>query len=307
MDRPAAQEVIVLVEHADAGDLAAIGARLDVRERAHARVERGASLAVEVRDDVGQVGFARRAVEAGGEPVSHRRRGPDHDRRGGDPGRRQPATAPHAGTSRPASSRSTRSAISAAARSWVTSTTERPSSAPARSRRSTSAPASTSRLPVGSSASTTVGSLTSARAIAKRCCSPPESWDGSEAATGPQPEPVDQLAAAPSGVRVRAAHARREQHVRLPGQLGQQVEELEDEAHPAPPQRAQRALRGARHALAADLDDPGVGAVEPAEQVQQRRLARARAPEHRDDLAGGHLEVRAVEHAPRRPAVAEAS
>ena len=35
-----------------------------------------------------------------------------------------------------------------------------------------------SRLPVGSSARRTSGSLTSARAIATRCCWPPESWLG---------------------------------------------------------------------------------------------------------------------------------
>ena len=35
-----------------------------------------------------------------------------------------------------------------------------------------------SRLPVGSSARMTVGSLTSARAMATRCCWPPESCDG---------------------------------------------------------------------------------------------------------------------------------
>ena len=35
-----------------------------------------------------------------------------------------------------------------------------------------------SRLPVGSSASSSGGSLTSARAMATRCCCPPDSWFG---------------------------------------------------------------------------------------------------------------------------------
>jgi hypothetical protein len=35
-----------------------------------------------------------------------------------------------------------------------------------------------SRLPVGSSASSSGGWLTNARAIETRCCSPPESWSG---------------------------------------------------------------------------------------------------------------------------------
>ena len=46
---------------------------------------------------------------------------------------------------------------------------------------------------------------------------------------------------------------------------------------------------------------PASGPVEPAEHVQQRRLPRARAAQDRDDLAARDLELRAVEHAPRRP------
>ena len=115
----------------------------------------------------------------------------------------------------------------------------------------------------------------------------------------PQPEPVDQLAAALLGVRMRAAHPAREQHVRLPAQLGQQVEELEDEPDPPAAQRAQPALGGPVTRSPPTSMRPASGAVEPAEQVQQRRLARPRAAEHRDELAGCDLEVGAVQHAPR--------
>ena len=41
-----------------------------------------------------------------------------------------------------------------------------------------------SRLPVGSSAMIRRGSWTSARAIAVRCCSPPDSWFGQLVALG---------------------------------------------------------------------------------------------------------------------------
>ena len=58
-------------------------------------------------------------------------------------------------------------------------------------------------------------------------------------------------------------------------------------------------------ALAGDLDAPRLGPVEPAEHVQQRRLARAGAPEHRDDLAGLDVEIGPVEHPPRGTALAE--
>ena len=40
--------------------------------------------------------------------------------------------------------------------------------------------------------------------------------------------------------------------------------------------------------------------VEASEQVQQRRLAAAGAPQHRDDLAGVDTEGDAVEHTPGR-------
>ena len=42
----------------------------------------------------------------------------------------------------------------------------------------TCSPVAESRLPVGSSAKSSLGSVTKARATATRCCSPPESWRG---------------------------------------------------------------------------------------------------------------------------------
>ena len=44
-----------------------------------------------------------------------------------------------------------------------------------------------SRLPVGSSASSTSGSFTSARAMATRCICPPESWFGVWPPRAPSP------------------------------------------------------------------------------------------------------------------------
>jgi hypothetical protein len=83
------------------------------------------------------------------------------------------------------------------------------------------------------------------------------------------------------------------------------VEELEHEADVPPPQRREPPLAGARDALAGDLDRPRLWPVEPADQVQERRLARAGAPEHRDDLTRLDREVRAVEHAPRGATLSE--
>src|SRR6267378_1238792 len=86
--------------------------------------------------------------------------------------RRSPAT-------RPSRSDTTRSARSASASSWVTSSSVVPRSRLSAKRRSTTAaPVAESRLPVGSSASRSGGSSAMARASATRCCSPPESWAG---------------------------------------------------------------------------------------------------------------------------------
>src|SRR3954469_11234749 len=80
---------------------------------------------------------------------------------------------------RPSARRMTRSACAAATGSWVTITTVWPStSTTSRRRPSTSRPVLVSSAPVGSSAKTTSGRVTSARAIATRCCWPPESWEG---------------------------------------------------------------------------------------------------------------------------------
>ena len=64
-------------------------------------------------------------------------------------------------------------------RSWVTTTRVQPRfSCCSRSSSKISSPPLRSRFPVGSSASKTIGSLIKARAIATRCCWPPESFDG---------------------------------------------------------------------------------------------------------------------------------
>jgi hypothetical protein len=73
----------------------------------------------------------------------------------------------------------TRWACRTTAPSWLTSTSVSPRSRHSFASRSMiSSLVSSSRLPVGSSASTTRGSLTRARAIATRCCWPPDSSDG---------------------------------------------------------------------------------------------------------------------------------
>ena len=81
--------------------------------------------------------------------------------------------------SRPSARKTTRSAKEAATGSWVTITMVcRSSSTIVLSIRSTSPLVAESSAPVGSSANNTSGRVIRARAIATRCCCPPDIWLG---------------------------------------------------------------------------------------------------------------------------------
>src|SRR3972149_1564540 len=82
-----------------------------------------------------------------------------------------------------------------------------------------------SRLPVGSSARTILGSLTTARARATRCCSPPESSLGRWCSRSFSPS------------RSTVTSKRGDGSVAVGREVGQKVEALEDEADLAPPQQ----------------------------------------------------------------------
>ena len=107
----------------------------------------------------------------------------------------------------------TRSAQAAADGSWVTITSVRPpSSTVSRSSASTARPERVSSAPVGSSAKITSGSPTSARAIATRCCWPPEScagrWRGAVAEADALERLADDRRAAAAGRRAATAARR---------------------------------------------------------------------------------------------------
>ena len=70
---------------------------------------------------------------------------------------------------------------------WVTTTMVVPAAFSSASRARMEAPVAESRLPVGSSASTIAGWPATARAIATRCRSPPDSWVGRAASLWPSP------------------------------------------------------------------------------------------------------------------------
>jgi hypothetical protein len=94
-----------------------------------------------------------------------------------------------------------------------------------------------------------------------------------------------------------AGEQRRQLDVVRHGQVPDQVEELEHEADLAPAHVGPFRLGVAVDAAAAELDLARGRPVEPAEQVEQRRLAAAAGPGDRDELALGHLGVDAAQGA----------
>ena len=156
------------------------------------------------------------------------------------------------------------------------------------------APASESRLPVGSSANRTVGRVIRARAIATRCCWPPDSCGGPVAAALGEADAGDQRVDL-VGRRPLAGDREREQDVLLRRQRREQVERLEHEADVRAAQSREVAVLHARDVLAGDPDGARGGRVEAGEQVHERRLAGARRAHDGRELAGGQVERDAAE------------
>ena len=71
--------------------------------------------------------------------------------------------------------------------------------------------------------------------------------------------------------------------------------ELEDEPQGAVAERAQCRFVVCEHVLAADLDPAGLGPVERAQHVEERRLPHTRGPDDRQHLARGDVEVEVLE------------
>ena len=107
--------------------------------------------------------------------------------------------------SSPSRIRMTRRAWSATSGSCVIRTMVRPDACSSANSDSTSAVECESRLPVGSSARISAGSVTRARATATRCCWPPDSSPGRCSVRSPRPDPRQRierpLACARSGGR----------------------------------------------------------------------------------------------------------
>ena len=137
-------------------------------------------------------------------------------------------------------------ARSATRGSWVTTITVRPLSWRRPNRRMIAAPVAESRLPVGSSASRIAGWVTSARAIATRCCSPPDSWFGRWPCPGREADGLEGRQGLAPAVGVPAV-GERQRDVVDGGRPGEQVPLLEDEAHVPVADVRQGIVAEARH------------------------------------------------------------
>ena len=176
--------------------------------------------------------------------------------------------------------------------SWVTTTRLRPcSTVRARSRVRTMVELAWSRAPVGSSAKTTDGSATSARAMATRCCSPPDRSSGAWSMRSARPTMVNS-----SQARSRVEASDRPSRTRGMATFSQALRPGRSRNDwNTKPKRARRSPARAssvRWALSTPVDEQGAPRwpVDEAEQLEEGRLARAAAPADGDQLTGGHLE-----------------
>ena len=163
-----------------------------------------------------------------------------------------------------------------------------------------------SRLPVGSSATISGGSLASARAIATRCCCPPEVLDGSLRAWSAMPTRSSRSIA--RSKRSRGVHS-------PPKSIGSITFSTTVRVGSSWKNWKITPIVRPRHSAVLPSDSPARSwpadghraagrPVDAGDHVHQRRLAAARPPDDRDELAPVHLEVDAVER-PERPRVGD--
>ena len=164
-----------------------------------------------------------------------------------------------------------------------------------------------SKSPVGSSATINVGSVTIARAMPTRCCWPPDSCPGrcdQAIRKADEVEGRQHLSACRSAAE-SGSSKQRQLDILVGRQHGQQVVELEDEADVPRPPAGELAFGHRRDFGVADADFAGRRLVEPGDQVEQRRLARAGRPHEREKFAGGDVERQVVQDLDRLAAAHE--
>ena len=180
--------------------------------------------------------------------------------------------------------------------SWVTTTMVMPSRASDVMTSRTSLIISGSSADVGSSKSITLGSIASARAMATRCCWPPDSWAGYLSAWLPTPTRSSSSRARCLGLALRRRRTLTgpEGHVLQHGLVREQVEALEHHPDVGPQAGERLALLGQQ--LAVDADLALLDGFQPVDRAAQRGLARARGADDDHDLAGVDGEVDVLQH-----------
>ena len=135
-----------------------------------------------------------------------------------------------------------------------------------------------SRFPVGSSASRMEGSLASARAMAARCCSPPESCEGKWPIRAFKPTLAKSApdALPPLGGPQRPRVQQRQLHIVKSAGPSQQIEILEDEADLAVPQAGPFVAGEIHDLFSIEVVRAGGRVIEAPQCVHERRLPGAR-------------------------------
>src|ERR1039457_4884232 len=154
---------------------------------------------------------------------------------------------------------------------------------------------SESRFPVGSSARITRGFETMARAIATRCCFPPDIWLGWWSRRSPSPPRGRAAPARLSLARPQPRIEQRQLHVLHGGRSRKQVEVLEDEAEGLVTLSRERIAIERRDLLPCEEIVTPARAVEAPDDVHERRLPRAGGPHDGDELTLRDLERNALE------------
>ena len=192
-----------------------------------------------------------------------------------------------------------RSARRAASRSCVTITTVTPNSRlTARKDSSTRSAETESSSAVGSSASSSIGVFDSATAMAARCCSPPEScptlWFARSARStsfSSSSAPRRRSDACPACSTPGRRTFSRTRQVRDEVPRGS----LPHEPHAFGAIRGEVVVVQQPEVLSVHIHDPRGCPVEAAEQVQDRRLARAAGSDDGEELAAGDVQIHTAE------------
>ena len=147
---------------------------------------------------------------------------------------------------------------------------------------------------MGSSASRIVGRVTSARAIATRCCSPPESSEGG-AGAAPAGRPSSSSSSTHALSGFSPAIESGSTMFSSASSIGSRLKNWK--TNPMCSRRSSVSSASSRFVMSvpAIVTEPGVGLSRPGEQVHQRRLAGARRAHHGHELAVADADVHSAQ------------